>query len=126
MTGKQQDLMLDAYLPPDSDSRAERPAVVFMHGGGFKAGNKRGGRKLALMLAARGYAVFSVNYRLTGGYHEAETQGQVFDAQEDFRAAIRFVRSKAEDYRLDTDKIVASGYSAGAITALQMTYAEPF
>ena len=34
------------------------------------------------------------------------------------------MRSKAEDYRLDTDRITAGGYSAGAITALFMTYAE--
>ena len=117
--------MLDAYLPPDSDSRDKIPAVVFMHGGGFKGGNKRMGRKLALELTARGYAVFSVNYRLTGGHHAAETQGQVFDAIEDFRAAIRFVRSKAGDYRLDTEKIIASGSSAGAFAALFMAYAEP-
>jgi len=45
-----------------------------MHGGGFKAGNKRSGRKLALEMVARGYAVFSVNYRLTGDYWPSEGQ----------------------------------------------------
>ena len=37
---------------------------------------------------------------------------------------MRFVRSKAKEYRVDPGRIVASGYSAGAITALFMTYAE--
>ena len=41
---------------------------------------------------------------------------------EDFRAAIRYVRSKADEYRFDTDKIIATGGSAGASTALFMAY----
>jgi len=66
--------LLDAYFPPESDQRSKRPAIVFMHGGGFKAGNKRSGRKLALEMVARGYAVFSVNYRLTGEHWPSEGQ----------------------------------------------------
>ena len=48
----------------------------------------------------------------------------MFDAQEDFRAAIRFVRSKADEYKIDTDKIIASGSSAGAFATLFMAYAD--
>ena len=43
---------------------------------------------------------------------------------EDLRAAIRFLRKNAEEYRLDTDKIIASGDSAGAITSLFLSYAK--
>ena len=43
---------------------------------------------------------------------------------EDFRAAVRFVRSKAEEYRFDTDKIIATGGSAGASAALFLAYAQ--
>lgn len=46
------------------------------------------------------------------------------DAQEDLRAAIRFVRSKAAEYRIDTDRIIASGSSAGAFATLFMAYAQ--
>ena len=46
-----------------------------MHGGAFKAGNKQMGAKLAKAMAMRGYAVFTINYRLTGMYHEPKTQG---------------------------------------------------
>ena len=75
-TGQEQALLLDAYLPPASDLRDKRPAVVFMHGGGFSAGNKRMGAKLAKALAERGYAVFSIAYRLTkDAYPDASTQG---------------------------------------------------
>ena len=60
--------MLDAYLPPESDTRDKIPAIVFMHGGGFTAGNKKMGRQFALEMTKLGYAVFSINYRLTGDY----------------------------------------------------------
>ena len=65
LTKQQQDLMLDAYLPPDSDPREKRPAVVYMHGGGFRSGDKKYGAELAEKLVVRGYAVFSISYRLT-------------------------------------------------------------
>ena len=42
------------------------------------------------------------------------------------KAAIRFLRSKAEDYRLDTDRITAGGFSAGAITSLILAYADDY
>ena len=60
--------MLDAYLPPDSDTREKRPAVVFVHGGSFNSGDKSIAEAFLRMLTQRGYAVFSINYRLTGNY----------------------------------------------------------
>ena len=114
---EEQVLMLDAYFPPESDQRTNRPAVVFAHGGGFSSGQKVIGRKVAQKLAQRGYVVFSIDYRKTGEFHDPEnniTQQQVVDASEDMRAAIRFVRSKATEYGIDTNKIIASGSSAGA------------
>lgn len=77
-----QDLMLDVYLPADSDSRDKRPAVVHMHGGGFLGGDKRNDSivKYSKMMAMRGYAVFSISYRLTGGYWSWESGKAVLDA----------------------------------------------
>ena len=72
----------------------------------------------------RGYAVVSIDYRLTGESWTWESQKAMFDAMEDLRAAIRFVRSNAADYRLDTDKIITSGDSAGALTSLFLSYAK--
>ena len=65
-TKQQQDLLLDVYLPPDSDTRTLRPAVVWMHGGAFVKGVKESGKDLATELAMRGYAVFTITYRLAG------------------------------------------------------------
>ena len=91
-----------------------------MHGGGFVGGDKRFDplEDFSERLTMRGYAVFSISYRLTGDYWEWDSGRAVLDAVEDLRAAIRYVRKNAELYRLDTDKIIASGSSAGAITAL--------
>ena len=63
--------MLDAYLPPESDKRDKRPVVVHIHGGGFKNGNKRDKNivRYASELTMRGYAVVSIEYRLTGNYY---------------------------------------------------------
>ena len=118
--------MLDAYLPPDSDKRDKRPVVVVMHGGGFVGGDKEEGGQVryAYELSMRGYVVVSINYRLTGESWSWESQKAEFDAQEDFRAAIRYVRSVADDYNLDSDKIIVSGDSAGAMTSLFVAYAK--
>ena len=53
---------------------------MYIHGGGFTGGSKATGRKYALELTKRGYAVFSINYRLTGDYWPLESQKRVFDA----------------------------------------------
>ena len=68
--------MLDAYLPPDSDERDKRPVVVFMHGGGFRSGDKQDDNVViyATELTMRGYAVVSINYRLTADYWPLESQ----------------------------------------------------
>ena len=67
--------MLDAYLPPESDKRDKRPVVVHIHGGSFTGGSKSSVQaiKYASELTMRGYAVVSIEYRLTGSiYHESE------------------------------------------------------
>ena len=53
-----------------------------MHGGGFRGGDKRkkGIVKFSTMMAERGYAVFSISYRLTGGYWSWESGKAVLDA----------------------------------------------
>ena len=118
--------MFDAYLPPDSDKRNKRPVVVVMHGGGFVGGDKLDGGQVryAYEFSMRGYVAVSINYRLTGEFWTWESQKAVLDAQEDLRAAIRYVRSMADDYNLDSDKIIISGDSAGADTSLFVAYAK--
>jgi acetyl esterase/lipase len=107
-------LVLDLYLPP---SRHDvRPAIVFVHGGGFVTGHTRmmGAAtdfpaRLAA-LAARGYVVASIQYRLAPRAH--------FPAQvRDAKAAIAWLREHAGKYGIDPTRIAIWGSSAGGTIA---------
>jgi len=96
-------LLLDLYLPAKPST--PKPVIVWIHGGGWRAGRKGSGGR-ALPMLQRGYAVVDVGYRLSG---EA-----IFPAQvEDCKAAVRWVRANASRYGLDPDRIGAWGSSAG-------------
>ncbi len=93
---------LDLYLPEKAEGPL--PLVVWIHGGAWWAGSKEGCP--AVPLATKGYAVASINYRLS--------QHALFPAQiEDCKAAIRWLRANAAKYRLDPDHIGVWGSSAG-------------
>ena len=81
------------------------PAIVFLHGGAWRSGNKSSFRHLASDLANDGYVGFSVNYDL--GAHSFPI------AWEETRAAVRFLRDHAAEYRVDPNRIVVAGTSAG-------------
>lgn len=123
--GKEEDLFLDVYQPMDDTAQA-RPLVIMIHGGAFQFGNKRSGvlPKWSEELAKRGYVVASINYRL--GYPEPPVATSVVEASvravQDAKAAARFFRRYAEQYRVDTTQIFAWGLSAGAYTALHLAY----
>ncbi len=96
---------MDIYLP--NDGKGPFPVIVSIHGGAFKFGDKAD-RQLTGMLEGlnRGYALVSINYRLSG---EAIYPAQIFDV----KAAIRFIRANAKKYKLDPKKIATWGGSAG-------------
>ena len=124
-TNSTESLLLDIHLPPDSDTRESKPAIVFIHGGGFIFGNKSMTDDMNFLneFLIRGYAAVSIDYRLTGRYWPAETERAILDAVEDARAAVRFLRKNAQQYGLDTDRITVMGDSAGAVTSLYLGYA---
>jgi len=94
---------LDLYLPSRSTGRA-LPVIIWVHGGAWRAGSKD--RCPAVRFVQRGYAVASINYRLS--------QHARFPAQiEDCKAAVRWLRANAERYRLDPQRFGAWGSSAG-------------
>jgi len=100
-------LRLDVYRP-SSPSAAPRPAVLFVHGGGWAAGDKRDFDGGAAELARQGYVAFSVNYRLAGKGRN------LWPAQlDDVQRAVRWVRSRAATYGVDPSRIGAIGHSAG-------------
>lgn len=101
---------LDLYWPDEGNGPF--PVILVIHGGAFMGGDKRD-IQLTPMLAGlkRGYAVVSMNYRMSG---EA-----IFPALvQDVRAAIRWVRANAEKFLFDPAKIAVWGGSAGGYLAL--------
>jgi acetyl esterase/lipase len=93
---------LDLYLPKDKGSA--RPLVIWIHGGAWLSGSKD--HCPAAPLLKEGYAVASINYRLS--------QHAIFPAQiEDCKAAVRWLRAHAAEYGIDPNRFAAWGASAG-------------
>jgi len=94
--------MLDIYLP--SLGNGPFPIVVWIHGGGWMSGSKSNVNGIYLL--NHGFAIVSINYRLTG---EAIFPAQIHDC----KGAIRWLRANAHKYNLDPNKIGVFGSSAG-------------
>ena len=102
----------DLYRPRRIPAHAALPVIVWVHGGGFIAGDKSGLSTYATLMAARGYAVIAMNYDYapTGTYPTPVVQlGQM----------VSHVAAIAQRERLDPDRIVVGGDSAGAQIAAQ-------
>jgi len=97
-------LLLDAYIP--DDNAPKHPGIIMIHGGGFVGGDKGFYGPMGKRLAAKGYCVFSVNYRLAPKNHYPA-------AVDDVQRAVRWLRANADTYHLDPDHIGALGDSAG-------------
>ena len=97
-------LLLDVFRP--ADGNRPLPVIVFVHGGGWKNGSRKSGEKNAGWLVGEGFAVVSIEYRLT---EVAQWPAQIDDCYE----AVRWVRRNAEKYNFDPDHIAAWGTSAG-------------
>lgn len=104
-TGGGHPLLLD-LARPTVPRTGPRPAVVFIHGGGWKDADRSNGRPLILLLASRGFVAVSIDYRLSG---EAGFPAQLEDA----KCAVRFLRAQAAEYGIDPARIGCAGGSAG-------------
>ncbi len=102
------DSQLDVSYFTRTNTKEERPAMVFVHGGSWKAGDKKHFYRQSAYLAEK-YNIFCVNveYRLSG-------VAKYPSALEDCKCAIRWTRSVAEKFKIDTNRIGVCGGSAGA------------
>ncbi len=103
------ELKLFVFEPNDFKPADKRPAVVFIHGGGWKQGNPDQMMPLARYFAARGAVGISVQYRL------AKDRGgtTIYDCVADCKSAIRYIRANAAKMGIDPNQIALGGDSAG-------------
>ncbi len=105
-------LNMEVYQP---EKVGKYPAIVVIYGGAWQSGNPSVKPAFNRYMAARGYTVFSIDYR-----HAPEYK---FPVQlDDVRTALDFIRTHAAEYEADTDKMVLLGRSAGAHLAMLAAY----
>lgn len=123
--GVSQDLFLDVFEPEGDDPEVRRPVLILAFGGSFIGGERSDMHFMAEAYARKGYVTVAIDYRL---YDlpllplptEAEMIEVVVRAVGDMKAAVRFMREDAatEDrFKIDSDRIIVGGISAGAIVA---------
>lgn len=104
-SGETIELKLDAAFLKQSDGKP-MPAIVYIHGGGWKMGSKDMGLRPSIALALGGYFACTIQYRLTD-------QATYPAAVHDCKAAIRFLRANAKELGIDPERIGVWGHSAG-------------
>jgi acetyl esterase/lipase/putative cell wall-binding protein len=121
-------LRLDVYEPADDDVMS-RPAIVWVHGGGFSSGNKTSPEIVdeARSFARAGFVNVSIDYRLepegcSAAVPTVACIDAIREAMEDAQTAVRFLRTNAATYGIDPTRIGIGGSSAGAITAVNVAY----
>lgn len=95
---------LDIYVPKSASNMNPVPIVIWIHGGGWRSGDKRFGPFVPLL--RKDYAVASINYRLS---QEAKFPAQIHDC----KRAVIWVKKNAEKYNIDCDRVGVWGASAG-------------
>jgi acetyl esterase/lipase len=98
------ELHLDAFYKKQN---AMQPAVILIHGGGWKSGNKSQMQLLAQEIASKGYSCFAVEYRLSD---EAKYPAAILDV----KTAIKYIKENALQFNVDSNKIAVLGCSSGA------------
>jgi acetyl esterase/lipase len=120
------DLTLDLYEPVGQNPGIARPAIVVIHGGGFSFNSSKTAVfvQTARYFASRGWVAISINDRLSGEHGTIPDgwngSNAIYPAARDTKAAVRWLRDRAETYNVDTNRIAATGGSAGAILALML------
>lgn len=98
-------LLLDAFYPKEK-TKTKRTAIIIIHGGGWRSGNRTQHYPLAQHLADLGYVCFTPEYRLS-------TEALYPAAVNDVKASVRWVKENAKKYDIDTNQITIMGFSAG-------------
>jgi acetyl esterase/lipase len=115
-----EELKADIWRPHGgvvADAAEGRPAVIVVHGGGWRSGERGDFPLWNAWLASRGYVVFDIDYRLS-------PPPSWRDAPADVRCAVRWVKENAARYGVDADRVALMGRSAGGHLALLTAYSQ--
>ena len=123
ISSKQQDLLMDLYIPEDNNA-TKHPLFVILHGGAYFVGDKgtKNMRGWCEHFAKSGYVVASVNYRMGFSVSKSSIQQCGYQAIQDAHAALRYLVAHADEYHIDPDYIFIAGTSAGSITTLATAF----
>jgi acetyl esterase len=120
---KGEELKADVWRPPgggsaaQADAAEERPAVIVVHGGGWRSGERDDFPLWNAWLASKGYVVFDIDYRLS-------PPPSWQDAPADVRCAVGWVKENAARYGVDPERVALMGRSAGGHLALLTAYTQ--
>lgn len=125
--GEAEALKLDVYQPA-GDRERNRPAILWLHGGGFRPGSDKQQKYIVAMateFAKRGYVCVSSDYRVRAEQGASAARLPVLrDAVEDGRAALAWVRAHATEFGIDPERIAVGGGSAGGMLAVSLVALE--
>lgn len=103
-------LVADLYLPK---GKGPFPAILFLHGGGWRNGTRKQLRRQAALMAQHGFVGFAIEYRLAPKHPYPA-------GLEDAKAGVRWLRHHAKEYDIDPNRIAAVGSSAGGHLAAML------
>src|SRR5690606_40284627 len=120
-----EELKLDIYFPETIHAKSNLPTIVWMHGGGFAGGSRDAAEETRFFeeITHKNYIAVSISYRLTrkdeptgfGCDCPANQKMETFQmASEDYLDAVQFLIQNKEKFKIDTERIIAGGSSAGA------------
>lgn len=131
--GRMDTMKMNVWFPADDDA-VSRPLAVWVHGGGFTAGNRAEMNAVCERWASRGYVAVTISYRLgfygpwpfdpPFAYDTAEVVRACYRGLQDLRSALAYLSSNAKRYRLDTSRTILGGASAGAIITLHGAFVD--
>lgn len=108
--GGDRDLRCDVYSP-SRDGQQKLPAVLLVHGGAWKLGNRQQLKGYGFLIGRQGFVCVAGEYRLS---EEAKWPAQLHDV----KAALRWMRANADELGIDTQRIAVVGASSGGQMAL--------
>lgn len=114
-------LHLEIYYPETMDSNRLYPAMIFFFGGGWNTGKITHFEYHARHFSGKGLICFLVDYRVKSRHGTTP-----FESLMDAKSAIRFIRSQAKQFRVDTGRIIAAGGSAGGHLAAATAVIDDF